>query len=53
MHVGLDALKVVLRDLNGALFRGATLGNFTDTLEKALEWSLNAWLASTTQVLMI
>jgi hypothetical protein len=42
MHVGLDALNVVLRLLNGALLTGLTLGNLTETFEKALECSLTA-----------
>ena len=51
--IGLEALKVVLRLLWGALLMGLTLGNFTETLEKALVCSLSSLLGSTMLVLMI
>ena len=37
MMMGLEALKVVLRFLKGALLVGLILGNLTEALEKALE----------------
>ena len=53
MQVGLEALKVVWSFLWGALLMGLTLGNLTETFEKALVWSLTASLAKTMLVLMI
>lgn len=53
MMTGLEALKVVLRLLWGALLIGLTLGNLIEALEKALECSLRVLLSSTMAVLMI
>ena len=53
MMVGLEALKVVLRDLRGALLTGLTLGKRRLTLEKVREWSLKVLPGETMQVLMI
>jgi hypothetical protein len=53
MMMGLEALKVLLRDLRGALLVGATLGKRMLTLEKVRECSLRVFEGSTTQVLMI
>jgi hypothetical protein len=53
MMMGLEALKVVLRDLRGALLVGATLGKRMLTLEKVRECSLRVEAGSTMQVLMI
>ena len=51
--VGLEALKVDLRALRGALLMGATLGNLRETLEYVRECSLRVLLGATMQVLMI
>ena len=49
----LEALKVLLRDLRGALLTGLTLGKRRLTLEKVREWSLKLLPGETMQVLMI
>lgn len=53
MMVGLEALKVVLRALRGALLTGLTLGKRRLTLEKVRECSLRVLPGETMQVLMI